>query len=105
MRLQHTSPSPFGQPGNRFAAVQHKFPKAAVHNGLKDQNPNRMFATYLTDVSVADEAAIRSGAAFGRKVVESEERHRKPTMIHSRKKRCGYIRVATRSEGYRRTPP
>ena len=38
-----------------FAALRQDFPKAAVAAGLNSQNPIRLFAVFLLDVSVVDE--------------------------------------------------
>ncbi|MGA9432819.1 MAG: hypothetical protein WBV62_01130, partial [Roseobacter sp.] len=50
MRMQHVLPLPFGQSSDNVAALQHDFPKAAVHSGLKERNPIRTFAAPASDV-------------------------------------------------------
>ena len=64
MHLRHVLPLPFGQSNDNVAALQHDFPKAAVHSGLKGRHPNRTFAANVSDVSVADGTDNRLRARF-----------------------------------------
>ena len=58
MLMQRIAPQHSGQIVDDVAAVQHNFPKAAVHSVPNRQNPIRPFAAPVSDVSDADKACI-----------------------------------------------
>ena len=53
MLMQPLFPPRSDQAAQRFAAMQHTFPRAVIQHGQKRQNPNRSFAAPATDVSHA----------------------------------------------------
>ena len=60
MRVQRSLLIHSGQDSRRDAAVQYDFPEAAIRYTLRGRIPNRPFAASVSNVSVADFAALRN---------------------------------------------